>query len=574
MKELIRKADAILEKYSKVMLIVIFICGLLLYGLVASRMTGPGFFNVDEELYQSMAKSFFYEGHFAKNYNILSYNCVIYSILISIAYFFYSAENIIFIMRFIGVIVMMTSVFPIYLLSKEVLKSKSKAILISAFSILIPEFMLTIYLVQEVLCYPVFLWIAYLVYLKVTREKSKIIDMSLIALLALIFFIKSYAIVFAGAYFGTLCLIELKNKNYKKLGSYIAQGLSCLVIILIGIFLIRAVNGEGVNHYSNQISQIFPLDLNKIIAFFYGNFYYSVLFLYCIGFLPVLIPLFKFKSYDEKDRKFIMFLLLSALFTIIEAATIVFIPEEREKLYPAKFCYRYLAPIFVPLLIMFLKCKKENVKISKGMIGVYLIALLYLGWYYLGGEDWVTAIDASVLFVIQMLCEIIHLRRLKVLGVVFAVLVVIGMILVNKKEKLQKIYMVFLVIGCIIIFPMHYRQHSRYLNTGRMGVMLKPDFVTTSEYIGREYDKVYLIVDEEELSFCMRSFFAYSKSDFELIQQFEGDRNIEVNNRKIALIVADNFKGNIEGATKVDLDTNYIHVYVVEENQKELNVKF
>jgi len=50
--------------------------------------------------------------------------------------------------------------------------------------------------------------------------------------------------------------------------------------------------------------------------------------------------------------------------------------------------------------------------------------------------------------------------------------------------------------------------------------------------------------------------------------------NIEVNNRKIALIVADNFKGNIEGATKVDLDTNYIHVYVVEENQKELNVKF
>ena len=65
MKELIRKADAILEKYSKVMLIVIFICGLLLYGLVASRMTGPGFFNVDEELYQSMAKSFFYEGHFA-----------------------------------------------------------------------------------------------------------------------------------------------------------------------------------------------------------------------------------------------------------------------------------------------------------------------------------------------------------------------------------------------------------------------------------------------------------------------------------------------------------------------------
>ena len=159
----------------------------------------------------------------------------------------------------IGVILIVSSVFPIYLLSKQILKDKWKALTVSLVSLLIPEFTLSFYLIQEVLCYPVFLWTCYLVYLKFGKEKNIWVDIGLILLLALIFFIKSYAIVFAAAYFGTLCLIELKNKNFKKLGIYVAQGLACLAIILIGIILIRVLNGEGVNHYSTQMSKILPI---------------------------------------------------------------------------------------------------------------------------------------------------------------------------------------------------------------------------------------------------------------------------------------------------------------------------
>ena len=200
-----------------------------------------------------------------------------------------------------------------------------------------------------------------MVYLKFSKEKNIWTQIGLIALLAFIFFIKSYAIVFAGAYFGTLCLIELKNKNYRKLVIYVLQGLTCLSIILIGITLIRIFNGEGVNHYSTQISQIFPITMEKIIALFYGIFYYTIFFIFCMGFLPVLIPIFKFKKYEEQDRKFILFLILSAIFTILEVAIIVFIPEETAKLYPYKFCFRYLAVLAVPFVLMFLKCKKEEI---------------------------------------------------------------------------------------------------------------------------------------------------------------------------------------------------------------------
>ncbi|MCI8620628.1 MAG: hypothetical protein HFJ50_02110 [Clostridia bacterium] len=209
-------------------------------------------------------------GNFAKNYNVLSYNCVLYSIVISIAYFF-KPIHIAFVMRFIGVILMCSSIFPTYLLSKEILKSKSKAIIISAFSLLLPEFALSLYMIQEVLCYPLFLWIAYLTYLHFTREKNIVREIILYFLLAIIFFVKSYAIVYAVAYFGTLCLINLKNKDYKKLGKSVLKGFSCLAIIIFGIILIRLFNGEGVNHYSNQISQIFPLDTEKIVRIFLWN---------------------------------------------------------------------------------------------------------------------------------------------------------------------------------------------------------------------------------------------------------------------------------------------------------------
>lgn len=391
-----------IENHTKIILLGIFLVGIAIYLILASRMTVPVYKWVDEELYVSMARTFHYDGNFAKHYQILNYNCVIYSMVLSIAYFFYSASTIVFTMRFIGILLMISSIFPIYLISKEILGSKFKGVLVALVSLLIPEFETSFYLVQEVLLYPVFLWTAYFIYRKFAKNSGQLVDAAIIVLLALLFFIKSYAIVLAMAYFGTLLLIELKNKNYKKIGIDIAQGFLCLGIILLGILVIKLLNGEGVNHYDGQIARIFPITMVEIKACLYGIFYYTVFFLFCMGFLPVFIPIFKMRSYEETDRKFILFLVLSTIFTIIEVAVIVFIPEERAKIYPDKFCYRYLSILAVPYILMFFKCKKEEIQINKTMILLYIIAFTYLIWYYIGQGTGTTAIDAPMLFAVQM----------------------------------------------------------------------------------------------------------------------------------------------------------------------------
>ena len=232
----------------------------------------------------------------------------------------------------------------------------------SAIWLVLPEMGLSSYVIQEVLLYPIFLWTAYLVYLKFSGKESKLVDFGIIFLFVIMFFVKSFTISFAVAYFLALLICNGK-KNIKKT---IFQGIVFLGIVAIGYFGVYAINNfqVGTNHYSSQISRIFPITINTFINFAHGIWYYTVFFLFCTGILPIIMPIVNIKRYEEKDRKFIIFLMISAIMTIIETALIVFIPEESNKLYPHKFCYRYLLPIMIPFAIMLLKLKTKEVKRS------------------------------------------------------------------------------------------------------------------------------------------------------------------------------------------------------------------
>lgn len=286
MKQFFKKIKEFTEKHTILCLILIFVIGIVLYGIIAKSMTSPIYFQNDEEIYVNMAKSLFYNHNFSMEYKLVNYSCVIYSAILSLAYFFYSPENILFIMRMIGVIAMMTSVFPIYLLSKKVLNSKSKALIIAAISLIIPEMMSSVYLIQENLSYPMYLWITYFVYSKFERNIKTITknDIIIIILLVAIFFTKSYTIAFAAAYFIFLLIDCIRRKEYKEIKTVVIQGFIFSILILIGLILVKAINGfeNGVNHYDNQINEVFPITLNKIRNFFIWDillyFIFSILY--------------------------------------------------------------------------------------------------------------------------------------------------------------------------------------------------------------------------------------------------------------------------------------------------------
>lgn len=563
-----------LDKHSKIILILIFLIGVIVYGFLASKMTSTLYLYNDEELYMHMARSFFFEGHFSKNYELLNYKCVIYSMIISLAYIFYTPENILFIMRMIGVILMCSSVFPVYLLSRDVLKNKAYALGISFMTILLSDFISTLFLIQEVVCYPLFLWITYLVYLKFTKEKNNFREILIIFLLALIFFVKSYAISFAAAYFFVLLLAVLKEKRYSDIKWVILKGFLCLVFIAIGILLIYTINGfkNGTNHYTTQINSIFPITEVEIKALFYGIFYYAVFFMFCAGFLPILIPIFKIKQYEIEDRRLIMFLTACSIITIIESAAIVFVPEERGKLFPDKVCFRYLAPLIMPYIIMFFKCKKENLKIDGKMISVFAIAFVYLIWYYIGQGVRLTEIDAPMLFAIQK----IHQGRPENFNAYFILItffLTACITLLNKLEvikDLKTIYIEIFITTCVILFGI-----NCYLNVNNtskriyQGEILKNEFVKLANYTDRDYDVVYVM----DYLTPIRLFYGYTKSDYSLLNT-KYEINIDISGKKIMLISPTIKHINVEGADSVDIGTPNISVYVSDKKYDKLHVDY
>lgn len=118
----------------------------------------------DEGLYLELAKSFHYKGKFECQNQLKNYSCILYSMLISVAYYFYSPRWILFIMRMIGVVAMSSSIFPLYFLAKDVYGEEKKAVKVGAFMMLMPYMLDTAYIMQEVLSYPLFLWAVYLLY--------------------------------------------------------------------------------------------------------------------------------------------------------------------------------------------------------------------------------------------------------------------------------------------------------------------------------------------------------------------------------------------------------------------------
>ena len=143
---------------------IIYAGAIVLYLFAAARMSVPVHLEVDEELYLAMAKSFHETGSFQKGYEYINYSCVLYSMLISLAYFFYEPETILLLLRAINIVVMCSAVFPIYMLSKKVLTER-KAVFVTAFSMLIPDMIDSCYLMQEVLLYPVLMWCFYFIYI-------------------------------------------------------------------------------------------------------------------------------------------------------------------------------------------------------------------------------------------------------------------------------------------------------------------------------------------------------------------------------------------------------------------------
>lgn len=368
----------------------------------------------DEHLFIEMAKSLYYHHNLVSNVflNFSQYNEWLFPLLLSPLYIFYSPDSIVTIFRVFGLLLMSAAVLPAYQLAVSLLGNKKQALFISIIAISIPEMSLAFSVSQEIVYYPLFLFILYLIYQKICGRRINTIFLGL--MLYLLWVTKAVGVsIFVG--YIVYLLFELvfieKFKNYK---STILQVITILIVVfglrqVITLFIRYANYGsfEVVNdpYTVGVFTRMASLQNNLpgfISDFLNGLLYYLFYSTLIFMVFPVVLPIDNFKTYSLVVRKFLLFISISFIVMISSIVVMVYMGEGGAVVQMQRVHFRYLFPFFVPFISLLLKLDFTKVKLNLfGVVYSSFISLYFL-MFHPGFKNG-SIIDAKSMLVIEQI---------------------------------------------------------------------------------------------------------------------------------------------------------------------------
>lgn len=555
---------------------ILFLSVVIIYGIIALFFTSTVHVGVDEELYVALAKSFHYLGRFEVDGSTVNYNCVLYSVLISAAYFFYSPERILFLMRFIGILSMCSAVFPIYLLAGKVLKDEKKSLAVSALTLILPYMFDSMYLLQEVLSYPLFIWTLYFLYRafeEPSESRSKIWMAVGAVFSVLCFFTKTYLFlipVTVNCCFLLWLLIKEEHKavSGKALLIYDIVYLLCTGLLYLAI---RGINGgiEGSNHYSSQFSALFPVSVWTFIS---GGvccvIYFSLLFLN-MGVLPLGRLIFNRNSLERGCRCLRDFCLTACILLILETVVLIVLTEEGVPTIPHKFLFRYFQVLVPPVLIIFVgQIEEEEFLKKKGMWSLsaacFIACLCYFG--YMRGQTAQAIADGYLYLTLENITKYV-LSYADVLAVILAgtvLAVLIGLICKGRAGGVKKFFRLG-IAGTVLFWVLNCVQLPVYTNIVAGGTTIQNDSIKIADYlIADDCNLYYLIFSEEDRSSYLRNFYGYVRQTYEVIDSRTLEQLAsEEGKEKEFFLISSRPELDMAGLERIELGTERLYLYVV-----------
>ncbi len=366
------------ERMIDVFVILIFVFSVLLYGYVAKERTFTTLAYIDEALYIAQAKSFFHEFNFIRGNQALGYDTILYPIFLSLGYCFFKPDTILTVFRCMGVVAMSSAVFPIYRMVKMNCGDKKKAILVCLFSIFVPEMLYSSWILQEVLLYPLCIWLFYFLQKEICNGYSMGNNILIGILLAACAATKTLGAVFACAYVGLIIFRMLKAKCIRSEIRYVVALLIFVLGKILCSELLVVLNGrEGITHYSNQMAVIKEFFCwEGLSGFVRGFLYYYGWSAFALGIVTVIIPLLSYKNYSEKDKELLFYTFVTYLGLLLLSVVTVFMTDtwnSTEKKLPVgnHLYFRYIYYTYIPMLLLLFKVDIKNMKSKASALGVF-----------------------------------------------------------------------------------------------------------------------------------------------------------------------------------------------------------
>lgn len=556
--------------------ILLYMGFVFLYGIIVSFFTSTVHIDVDEELYLEMARSFHYEGRFALGGEILNYSCILYSMLISLAYFFYTPENILLLMRLIGVVTMTSAIFPIWLIAKKILKDDNAALKITVFSMLLPFMFDSAYIMQEVLAYPLFLWTLWFLLCAVEKETN--LSYFLSALLgALCFFTKTY-LFFIPIVFNIVEGFEIiKDKAAlhanseirfgKRMKGVVVYDITYLTVFVVLYFVSYMINdfSKGNNHYSSQFSHLFPISFSTVICGICCCVFYMAFFIVNTGIVPFAGLAWKRKNEVGYERKFWDFIFLSIVFLVFEIVVMIVLTEEGNVLIPHKYLFRYFQIFTVPLLLAFtssIKVKEiwKNKKQLLLLSAACIITVLF--WIIMYQRTRHGIIDGHLFVLMENMNRVMpYAGAIATAGLSLLILGVIRKNMRFCKPLAIGVVICFWLLNCV--------QLPYYSNVIACGARIENDAVEMAEYLNTSDISNIYYVRTKTANPYLQNCYGYFKQSFTEIELEEVESYAGLRNNAFIVSIDSDAEEMFEkfSLKKLELKTDILSIYVAEDSE-------
>lgn len=468
---------------------------------------------IDEFLYYSLGRSIATQGRLIFHGQSADYIYILYPLILSPVYLlFQSGAPYYRLLQLWNVLLMSTSVFPLFYLNRAVLKDEKKALVATVITLLLPDFILGEHILSEAIIYPLFFTLMYCAYEYVEQNNWK--NLLWIGLIGgLLYSTKPGSVVPAAAFLLFAVIRSVCRKDIRSFGGMIGG-----ILILFGTGFAFYLTATKVFGYSGSVLSIYNNEVGGtaseyIRAFLLALATYPYYFILSCGIIGFAYPVMRCKEWEPSVRTFWWIILVCLFGMIVGTAWIINRTEFRASLVHL----RYIA-MYVPLMITFssispkeivqsTKKRKKSVKTSVPWIGMAIVvAFVALCTVVFGCKIGSQSTSAFPFFLLSILNDRVLPLSAQIAGNIVIILLCAGVVAVCLKLYGRKSILAFCLtcMACMMIINGIFGYAAVRANS--------------SEKLGREGLSVRDIVKDEPYIFLLSS-------------ESTGDIGVDVNTR-------------------------------------------
>ncbi len=337
---------------------------------------------IDEGLYTNIARSLAWDGEVAFRAQPVNYPNLLYPLLLVPVYWLNRAlgGDIYRYIQVFNTLLVTSSVFPVYLFSRDFTGNRDKSILTAVLVCCIPDMLMGGYTMTESLLWPLALWLIFFCY-RLYRDGEMKYALLAGLFTALMFYAKPGAVAMGAGMLLFYLLAALRHDRaaVRKAVCAIALTVALIILFYAVYFILYGNSSTRLVLYDKQTSE---LQMSDILVMIEATFLLTFLFVFASGGVFAIVPVVYFKRYSEKNRPFILAFLLSLAAVIVGTAVFVIPYKWDSSLGALPLHTRYYSmyiPVFLVLSFGLEVPQKKQGKAIRIALAVFMALCLFPG---------------------------------------------------------------------------------------------------------------------------------------------------------------------------------------------------